>query len=77
MPRPENLRLHLKLLSDLDQLAARLEAGDQSAVAEAQDRLYGVALCNDPITLALVMKALAKVLADFQQEIDAGGWRFD
>ena len=30
MPRPENLRLRLKLLSDLDQLAARLEASTTS-----------------------------------------------
>lgn len=75
MPTPANLRLRLKLLSDFDQLVARLEARDDSAIKEAQDRLYGIALTEDPGTLALIFRALARVLEEQQPAIDAGGFK--
>ena len=76
MPTPETLRLRLRLISKFDQLAARLEAGDETAVEAAHDHICGLVVCDDASTLALVMKALAGVLSDFQDEIDENGYRY-
>ena len=76
MATPSNLRLRVQLISKFDQLAIRLEDGDEAAIEEAHSHLAGLILCDDTGTLALVMKALRTVLEDFQGEIDSHGWRY-
>ncbi len=75
MPSPANLRLRLQLIAQFDQLAERLADGDQSALAEAHDRIAGLTLCDDCDTLASVFRALARVLEEQQGEIDRGGFK--
>jgi hypothetical protein len=76
MATPENLKIRLQLISRLDQLASRLDDGDETAIDEARDHLCGLIVSNDTETLALVMKALASVLEGFQGEVDANSWRY-
>jgi len=75
MPTPRNLRLRLKLISQFDQLAERLTHGDETALEEAKDRLFGIATACDCDVMSQVMKAMARVLEEQQQEIDRGGWK--
>ncbi len=79
MPRPESLRLRTKLIAEFEQLAERLEHGDATSIEEAQDRLYGIALTEDCDILALVFRALLRVLDDMQSKVDESGvkWSSD
>ena len=76
MPSPESLRIRVQLIHTFDQLAERLANGDASAIEEAQDRIAGLAICDDPYVLSLVMRAMARVLTDQQEELDRGGWTY-
>jgi hypothetical protein len=80
MPTPSTLRKRLQLTHDFEQLYSRLESGDaaavEEAIEEARDIICGLVLCEDAEVLALVFRALVKVLDDMQQEIDHGGWQF-
>jgi hypothetical protein len=76
MPTPQNLRLRLKLISQFDQLAERLTHGDETALEEAKDRLFGIATACDCDVMSQVFRALAKVLTDMQKTIDDGGFQF-
>lgn len=74
MPDPYSLRLRLKLISEFDQLAVRLDHNEPGAVEEARDRIAGMTLCDEPDILAMFIRAMARTLADMQDEIDRGGW---
>ena len=76
LPTPANLKLRLALIAKFDQLSARLENGDESAVEEAHDHIGGLLLSDDTGTLALVMQAFARVLESFQGEVDSESWRY-
>jgi hypothetical protein len=76
MPTPSTLRKRLALIADLDQLASRLDNRDPAAIEETQDHIAGLTLCDDPNILAMVIRAMARVLTDMQQELDRGGWTF-
>ena len=76
MPTSETLRRRLQLIAEFQQLQARLEAGDETAIEPATDILIGVSITKDCGTLALVMKALAETLAGFQGELDREGWKY-
>ena len=76
MPTSESLRLRIRLIAEFEQLAERLAHGNETTVEEAQNRLYGAAMAANVDTLALIMKALATVPSQMQDEIDRGGLKF-
>ena len=75
-PSPKTLRTRLRLMNKFEQLVERLKRGDPAAVKDAQDHLYGVALCADPDVLAITFQALIGVLNSFQGKIDSAGWKY-
>jgi hypothetical protein len=76
MATPENLRLRLQLIAKFDQLSARLDAGDETAIDEARDHICGLVICEDTETMSLIMKALSSVLEGFQGQVDANSWKY-
>jgi len=73
MASKKSLRLRLALIAKFDQLSARLEAGDQSAIEDAHSHLAGLIVSDDTPTLALVIRAFARVLDEQQSEVDESG----
>ena len=76
MPKPENLKLRLRLIAKFDSLSARLADGDQTAIESAHLHIGGLLACNDCDTLGLIMKALGRVLEDMQEEIDTNKYHW-
>ena len=75
MPSPAILRTRLRLIADIDQLVERLQQGDESALAEAQDRLSGIALSADCHTMSLLFRAVSRVIDEQQISIDNAGFK--
>jgi hypothetical protein len=70
-PTSKQLRQRIQLIGTLDQLASRLDDGDETAIEAAHSHIAGFVLCDDMPTLSMAMRALAHVLEEFQAECDA------
>jgi hypothetical protein len=77
MPSPETLRTRLRSLYQWEEIAACLEHGDESAMADAIDILQGVILNADMPTMARVFRGVIATLDQMQEQIDREGWTFD